>query len=244
MLYEVKKENMSSEEKSMLYRDMYRVWKHLGLSQSGYFIIFQGFLENEILKKITGNALRLYIYLGSYANNYEGFVWHSNKKIANYFNKSERTIRGWMKELETLKLIKRVRMEYDGKVYTHLLPYNLNDNSLIKDEEGRLYFSDKKQLCFQGKYKSFVLKEEVYNISFIVGDNNTIDGYLIRKQDNDKEWYEFKSKLNNGVIKLEIIYEVYNKIMIPIILHNKLWWDLEEIDKNNSITVSILDLDK
>lgn len=222
MDYIEKMEDMSSEEKSMFHRSLYRVWKHYSLSDSGYFIIFQGFAKGNKLREISGNALKLYIYLGLYANNYEGIVWHSNKKISEYFNKSERTIRGWMQELEKLELIKRIRMEYDGKVYTHLRPYLVSE-SFKKIEEGRLYFSDKGQLCFQGENKSFVLKEDYYIVRLAISDKEDVIGHLIKKQYEENEWYVFQSDNNEYVISFE--FEKYKNKIIPITLYyyGSLW---------------------
>ncbi|MDU4912867.1 helix-turn-helix domain-containing protein [Clostridium baratii] len=121
---------MRNYEKSELYKKEFNYWKREALDEAGYFIIFQGFLEEEILKNISGNALKLYLYLGINSRNSTGVVWHSNKKIAEYFNKAERTIRSWMKELEDLKLIKRMRLDYDGKVYTYLKPYKYKKNKI------------------------------------------------------------------------------------------------------------------
>lgn len=104
-------------------KNNYKSWKLEALDESGYFIIFQGFVENGLLNKISGNALKLYLYLGMNSNNFNGVVWHSNKRIAEFFGKSERTIRTWMKELEDLNLITRMRVHYDGMVYTYLKPY-------------------------------------------------------------------------------------------------------------------------
>ena len=115
--------DLNNSEKSLIMRNNYKRWKLDALDESGYFTIFQGFLEGNKLNDISGNALKLYIYLGLNSNNLEGIVWHSNKKIANYFNKSERTIRTWMKELEDNRLIKRMRLKYDGPVYTYLQTY-------------------------------------------------------------------------------------------------------------------------
>jgi len=115
--------NLKNSHKSELLCSNYRRWKLDSLDEAGYFVIFQGFLESDLLNKISGNALKLYVYLGINSNNFEGIVWHSNYKIAQYFNKSERTIRTWMKELEDFELITRMQLKYDGNAYTYLLPY-------------------------------------------------------------------------------------------------------------------------
>ncbi|MCJ0222438.1 helix-turn-helix domain-containing protein [Clostridioides difficile] len=138
------KRSITNKEKDLIYKNTYRNWKLESLESSGYFIIFQGFLETDLLKKISGNALKLYIYLGINSNNLNGVVWHSNKKISAYFNKSERTIRLWMKELEDLNLLKRMRLKYNGNVFTYLQTYNsklnLEDKLDVSTIEGYLLF--------------------------------------------------------------------------------------------------------
>lgn len=120
---------MNSERKiqnrqfANILKNIYTDWKRSMLETSGYFVIFKPFQNNEKLKHISGNALKLYVYLGLNSNNYTGEVWHSNKKIATYFGKSERTIRGWMQELESLNLIKRFQLEYNKESHTYLQPY-------------------------------------------------------------------------------------------------------------------------
>ena len=122
-------------EKDLVYRNNYREWKLKALDEAGYFVIFQGFIEDRILQRISGNALKLYIYLGMHSNNYEGIVWHSNSTISKYFGKSERTIRGWMHELEEENLIKRMRLSYDGNVYTYLQPYSFRGQAYDMTED-------------------------------------------------------------------------------------------------------------
>ncbi|MEG2985089.1 MAG: helix-turn-helix domain-containing protein [Peptostreptococcaceae bacterium] len=136
---------IKNSEKATHLQDNYREWKINSMNESGYFLVFQGFLENDTLKDISGNALKLYLYLGVHSNNFAGVVWHSNERIALYFNKSQRTIRGWMKELEDMKLIKRMRLQYDGIAYTFLLPYKCGYNDkYLRKVEGVLINKNKK----------------------------------------------------------------------------------------------------
>jgi hypothetical protein len=114
---------LNNKSKAISHKNNYKSWKKRSLDENGYFIIFNGFVESHLLTKISGNALKLYIYLGIHSQNTTGEVWHSNKTIAKYFDRSERTIRGWMLELEELHLIKRMRLVYDGEVHTYLQPY-------------------------------------------------------------------------------------------------------------------------
>jgi DNA-binding Lrp family transcriptional regulator len=115
----------SNKDYSEILKRNYEAWKRNGLSNGGYFVIFNGFLKETKLRAISGNALKLYIYLGLNSNNMSGEVWHTNKSIAKYFTKSERTIREWMKELEDLNLIKRFQLEFNGISHTYLQPYEL-----------------------------------------------------------------------------------------------------------------------
>lgn len=113
-------------------KNTYTKWKQDSLDAKGYFIVFNGFKTNNKLKNISGNALKLYIYLGLNSNNYTGEVWHSNATIGKYFGKSERTIRAWMQELESLNLIKRLQLEFNQESHTFLQPYsNGEDNKYI-----------------------------------------------------------------------------------------------------------------
>lgn len=118
---------LSNPEKAKLYRSNYEIWKKHSLETNGYFVIFNGLIESEKLKKISGNALKLYIYLGIHSKNFTGEVWHSNKTISKYFGKSERTVRDWMKELEDLNLIRRMRLKYNGEPHVFLQPYESGD---------------------------------------------------------------------------------------------------------------------
>lgn len=101
----------------------YNNWRKDSLSNTGYFVIFKGFKDTKKLKNISGNALKLYIYLGISSNTTTGEVWHSNEKIAKYFDRSERTIRLWMQELEELNLIKRFQLNFNEESHTFLQPY-------------------------------------------------------------------------------------------------------------------------
>ncbi|WP_420685972.1 helix-turn-helix domain-containing protein [Bacillus cereus] len=121
-------QGLSNKRKAKLYKENYKKWKEYSLNENGFFVIFSGFVEENKLKKISGNALKLYIYLGMYSKNMTGEVWHSTTTISTYFGKSERTIRGWMKELEDQHLIKRMRLEFDGQPHVFLQPYNAGDS--------------------------------------------------------------------------------------------------------------------
>ena len=110
-------------------KDNYSKWKKDSIDSKGYFLVFNGFKTTNKLKNIGGNALKLYIYLGLHSNNTTGEVWHSNAKIAAYFGKSERTIRSWMQELESLNLIKRFQLGFNQESHTFLQPYSNADST-------------------------------------------------------------------------------------------------------------------
>ncbi|KEI09441.1 hypothetical protein Z957_04525 [Clostridium sp. K25] len=116
---------LTNSQKAELYKKNYSTWKQTGLDNYSYFLIFKGFIESYKLKNISGNALKLYIYLGMYSKNNTGEIWHSTYTIAKYFNKSERTIRTWSKELEDMYLIKKMQLEFNGVSHTYLQPYDL-----------------------------------------------------------------------------------------------------------------------
>lgn len=119
--------SLSKKQKASLFKENYGYWKEKSLNENGFFVIFNGFLQTEILKKISGNALKLYIYLGLNSGNLTGEVWHSHKSIATYFGKSERTIRAWFKELEDLNLIQKMQLEFNGVNHVYLQPYQAGD---------------------------------------------------------------------------------------------------------------------
>jgi hypothetical protein len=193
---------LRNREKAIILKQNYRYWKTRALENSAYFIIFQGFEEIGKLKNISGNALKLYIYLGLHSNNYEGVVWHSNKKISDYFGKSERTIRGWMKELEDLQLIRRMRLKYDGNMHTYLQPYISKENK-DKKNEGILYFNEKLELCFQNDFKSYVLFKDEYTIDMFKDEKWVINIKLVQEKDFFNEiYYLIKDSNNENLLEI------------------------------------------
>jgi len=90
------------------YRQEYKEWRN-NKKKEGFFVIYNSFFTNELLKTISGNSLKLYIYLGIHSKNNTGESWHSLERIAEYFEKDMRTIGRWIKELEDINLIKRVQ---------------------------------------------------------------------------------------------------------------------------------------
>ena len=115
---------LSNNQKSKYYIKNYSVWReNRKRSNSGFFIIYSDFKDRNILKNISGNALKLYVFLGINSKNDTGESWYTIDSIAKYFNKSPRTISYWIEELEKLNLIKRMQLEVNNASHTYLQPY-------------------------------------------------------------------------------------------------------------------------
>ena len=124
------------------YKKRYEAWKKDALNQSGFFVIFNGFLEEKqnisnkaLLQEISGGALKLYIFLGIKSNNFTGESYYSIKSISEYFNKSERTINNWIHELEKLNLIYRAQLKYNGVSHTYLQTYKTGQREKRKSND-------------------------------------------------------------------------------------------------------------
>lgn len=120
----LKKPILKKNHQARLDRENHYHWKKSNLNSSGYFIIFNGFQANGYLKKISGNALKLYVYIGIHSNNLTGESFHSIETIAKYFGKNERTIYNWFNELVRLKLVRRAQLQLNGPSHTFIQPYN------------------------------------------------------------------------------------------------------------------------
>lgn len=118
--------DLPNTRKKDLLQKNYGSWKKEVLKSEGFFPIFQPFLEDRILKKISGNALKLYIYLGLHSKNQTGETWVTIETMSIYFDKSPRTISNWLKELEQNKLIIRFQLEINQPAYTFLQPYSIH----------------------------------------------------------------------------------------------------------------------
>jgi hypothetical protein len=116
-------ENLPNKRRAEIYKEKFSSWKKNSLINEGYFPIFKNFKEKFILKDLSGNAIKLYIYLGYHSKNQTGECWVTIDTIAKYFDKSNRAVSGWIKELEGAQLIKRMQMEKNGVAHTFLTPY-------------------------------------------------------------------------------------------------------------------------
>lgn len=117
-------DNLPNHQKSEFLEEEYSEWKTASLEKGGYFPVFVAFKENFVLQKLSGNAIKLYLYLGLHTGNETGKTWVSIENMATYFKKSPRTISNWLHELEEAKLIKRMQMKKNGVSYTFLRPYS------------------------------------------------------------------------------------------------------------------------
>jgi hypothetical protein len=101
-------------------------------NKEGFFPVFHDF--KEFLPKMSGGAVSLFIYIGLHSNNQTGECYHDLERIAQYFNRSTRTVSTWFKELEEVGLITRMQLEMNGVSHTFIRPYTRN-KKVIKSEE-------------------------------------------------------------------------------------------------------------
>lgn len=119
----MKFEDLPNYRKGEIYRSNYKKWKEKSLDTVGYFPIFQPFKEGFLLRELSGNALKLYVYLGLHTGNKTGETWVTIDSMAKYFEKSNRTISAWLEELIAHDLIVRIQLNYNEPAHTFLVPY-------------------------------------------------------------------------------------------------------------------------
>jgi len=115
---------LNNKKKALLVKENYAIWKQKGLDEHGFFIIFNGFLENDLLQKISGGALKLYVFLGIKSDNKTGESFYTISYMADYFKVSERAISKWISELESFNLIIRYQLKFNGVSHTYLNLYD------------------------------------------------------------------------------------------------------------------------
>ena len=106
-----------------IYRGNHERWKKYKLSEKGFFPVFNSFKDNYVLREVSGNALKLYLYLGLMSNNQSGETWVTIESAAAYFDKTPRTISNWVNELERKNLIRKLQLKPNSVAHTFLLPY-------------------------------------------------------------------------------------------------------------------------
>lgn len=114
---------MKNKDKATFLKDNHEKWKKEALKDSGYFTVFTGLIENNTLNKMSGGALKLYVFLGIHSDNKTGESFYKIDSMAKYFDVSDRTISNWIKELESLRLIERLQLGYNSVSHTYLIPY-------------------------------------------------------------------------------------------------------------------------
>lgn len=129
--------NIPNYRQAEILESDYKTWKKSALEHGGYFPVFQPFKESFYLKNLSGNSVKLYLYLGLMSGNSNGKTWVSIDTMAKYFGKSKRTISQWLKELEEYKLVKRMQMEPNGVAYTFLIPYGLDYYAIQIENENK-----------------------------------------------------------------------------------------------------------
>lgn len=135
----LEEEKVSNQIKAYRQKYNYSLWKKDSLDSKGFFVIFNGFLENGHLRRISGGALKLYVFLGIKSDNFTGESYYSLESIANYFEVSTRTISNWFLELEQRKLIVRYQLEFNGVSHTYLNTYEGGSDRINKAAD---YFND------------------------------------------------------------------------------------------------------
>ncbi|MEK4145490.1 helix-turn-helix domain-containing protein [Paenibacillus sp. FSL L8-0696] len=124
---------MSNLQRAQIYRENYAEWKKEALLNSGFFPVFQIFKEEKLLSELSGNAVKLYIYLGLQSGNLTGECWPTIETLSKYFKKTPRTISSWLEELEEKNLIRRLQFKPNDVSHTFLLPYGVNR---LKEDKG------------------------------------------------------------------------------------------------------------
>lgn len=104
--------------------DIHRAWRGWTKdNKKGFFPIFSPDFSAKA-KDVSGNAIKLYLYLGSHIDNQAGYTLLSVDTMATYFNTSKRTVHNWLRELKQNKLIIRVQPAFKQPTQTFLLPYH------------------------------------------------------------------------------------------------------------------------
>lgn len=186
----------SNSEKNKIFDELrisYSNWKkEMQEINKPFFAIHTDF-KNLFLQNISGGALKLYVYLGFHAKHYTGELWHSSEEIAGYFNKDQRTINSWFKELEEMGLLFREQKGFRMKANTFLKPYGFKFNGIPFDHTAdesykqilldiemskALDLSPQFALILNHSFKEFTVliiykEEEIYHCSYFLNFNES-----------------------------------------------------------------------
>lgn len=92
-------------------------------NRKGFFAVFSPEFS-AIAKNISGNAIKLYLFLGANMDNQGGYTLISVETMAEHFETNPRTVHNWLKELKENRLILRVQPGFKQATFTFLLPYH------------------------------------------------------------------------------------------------------------------------
>lgn len=115
----------TNKVRAALHRKRFKVWKSTALQRFGYFPVFQPFRDTFLLRNLSGNAVKLYIYLGLMSGNDTGETWVTVETISAYFGKTTRAVSEWIRELENVGLLDRFQLKPNEAAHTFLVPYGL-----------------------------------------------------------------------------------------------------------------------
>lgn len=106
-------------------RESHKEWReNLHKEKTGFFPVFSNQIKPYI-QDLSGNAIRLYIYLGIHSNNETGEVMGTNPRMMQqFFDCQLRTLQKWLEELEQANLIRRIQPAYKTKMHIFILPYS------------------------------------------------------------------------------------------------------------------------
>lgn len=124
-------------EKLEKKKQEYKQWKQAQFdNKTAFQQLFVNFKDSLLLRQLSSNALRLYLYFGFLSRNYTGESWPSITMIMQYFGFSIDEAREAINELEKYKLVERFEVELDGKsrTYTCLLPYTSDQIERIEEK--------------------------------------------------------------------------------------------------------------
>lgn len=130
-----KKTIIEYQEDNATFARYHREWKQWAFKyKRGFFPIFTPDFMKKF-KDVSGNALKLYLYLGTYINNQDGYALVGIETISKDLKATKRTVHNWFQELREHRLVIRIQPGYKQPTFTCLLPYHddfLEDRDFLK----------------------------------------------------------------------------------------------------------------
>ncbi|KUP26185.1 helix-turn-helix domain-containing protein [Paenibacillus sp. DMB5] len=112
------------EDQMDVFRREHEEWRNqMKADNTGFFPVFSADFR-PYLDRLSGNALKLYLFLGFHIENKSGETTVGLDTIAKHFGAKMRTVQAWMKELTDEGLVARVQTGYRFKAHTFLRPYS------------------------------------------------------------------------------------------------------------------------